>query len=226
MKKRRGKMLRLIKSQPDNAAMNMAFDEILLENYSGQPVLRTYTWDAPYTTIGYFQKIAQLENLNHTRRLTGGLTVHHKDDISYSFTASSDDWKFIYNESNTYKYLHSAIQKALADIGIETSFLEVNNAVVNNICVQTMYANDLMYQGRKIVGSCLRRRGNKILAQGSVHIHLEDKQKDSLSINFAKHLSQFMNLEVSQRNFTADEITKAKQKAQEVYLNKQWNNKF
>ena len=168
--------LRVIKYKPRSAVENMALDEVLFDLFKGGAVLRTYIWDAAYTTIGYFQKNVS----GAVRRLTGGLTVCHKDDISYSFIASLDNWPFVYNENKTYKLLHTAIQKALLKTGFKTSFLENKQGLTNNICVQTLCESDLIYQGKKVVGSCLRRRGNKILVQGSVHIILTEEQKETL----------------------------------------------
>ncbi|MDR2191576.1 MAG: hypothetical protein LBO62_01675 [Endomicrobium sp.] len=212
-------MLRLIEYAPRSAAMNMALDEVLFEAFNGGAVLRTYTWDKGYTTVGYFQK----NNCGGVRRLTGGLTVNHKDDISYSFISSSECWRFVYNENETYKTLHTAIRKAVSEIGFETSFLENKTGAANNICVQTLCESDLMYQGRKVVGSCMRRRGNKILVQGSIHIPLSEKQKKIFHNIFAKELADFMNLEILSKDFTEDEIKIAETIAKEKYANDKWN---
>ncbi|GHT10879.1 hypothetical protein AGMMS49571_00260 [Endomicrobiia bacterium] len=77
-------MLRWIDDIPRNAAMNMALDEMLFNEYKNNPVLRTYYWDNAYTTIGYFQKAKDAGGSGLVRRFTGGLTVNHHNDISYS----------------------------------------------------------------------------------------------------------------------------------------------
>ena len=214
--------MRLIKYAPRSAVLNMALDEVLFDGFAQSAVLRTYTWDDAYTTIGYFQK----NDCNAVRRLTGGLTVNHKDDISYSFIVSSENWPFIYNENETYKTLHKAIQKALLETGFETSFLEDKQSAVNTVCVQTLCESDLMYKGRKVAGSCMRRRGNKILIQGSVHIILNEKQKDIFHCSFAKNLADFMKLEISEKDFTPEEIRQSEKIAEEKYGNDNWNLKY
>jgi lipoate-protein ligase A len=211
--------LRVIKYKPRSAAQNMALDEVLFDSFKGGAILRTYVWDAAYTTIGYFQK----NDCGALRRLTGGLSVCHKDDISYSFIASSDSWSFVYNESETYKILHTVIQKALLKTGFETSFLESRQGLPNNICVQTLCEGDLTYNGRKVVGSCMRRRGNKILIQGSVHIILSEKQKELFHRAFTKELTNYMKLDIVQKDFTREEIQKAEIIAKEKYENDKWN---
>jgi lipoate-protein ligase A len=211
--------LRVIKYIPRSAAQNMALDEVLFDLFESGAVFRTYTWDKAYATIGYFQK----NDCGAVRRLTGGLTVEHKDDVSYSFIASSIYWPFVYNENETYKTLHTAIQNALLKTGFETSFLESRQGSSNNICVQTLCESDLMYKGRKVVGSCMRRRGNKILIQGSVHIILSDEQKSIFHDAFAKELARFTNLEIFQKDFSQDEIQKAQKLSKEKYSNDKWN---
>jgi lipoate-protein ligase A len=236
-------MLRLIKYLPRTAAQNMSLDEVLFDDFNSRrgvgeqspgksvfaAVLRTYTWDKPYTTIGYFQK----NDCGAVRRLTGGLTVKHKDDLSFSLITSGESWPFVYSENETYKTLHTAVQKALAAAGFETSFLKNRQGLQNNICVQTLCESDLIRQGKKVVGSCMRRRGNKILVQGSVHIILSEKQKDVFHNAFAKELfafaagkeTEFFN-EKPPRDFTRDEIEKAALIAQKKYDNPQWNFRY
>ncbi|MCL2334779.1 MAG: hypothetical protein FWC57_01795, partial [Endomicrobia bacterium] len=96
-------MLRFILDGARNAVMNMAIDEILFDGLKEGAVLRLYSWDNSYTTIGYFQK----NDSNAVRRLTGGLLVNHKDDLSYSFCADAQSWPYVYSQSDTYKHLHT-----------------------------------------------------------------------------------------------------------------------
>jgi lipoate-protein ligase A len=206
--------------------MNMALDEALFNNYLTVPVLRFYTWNGAYTTIGYFQKHAKLKKKNFTRRFTGGLTVYHENDISYSFITSSNEWNFVYSQNDTFKQIHLAIQKALNNLDIHTILLNSANDITNDICVQTKYANDLIYHDKKILGSCSRRRGNKILVQGSLYIKLSDKQKNILCEETAKNLTQCMDREIIECDFTNTEIERAKVLAKKIYLNPQWNEKF
>ena len=98
-------MLRWIKDKPRNAVMNMSIDEMLFNEYSAIPVLRTYYWDNSYTTIGYFQKAKDVVAKDFVRRFTGGLTVNHQHDVSYCFIASSKYWN-IYDQNETYKIIH------------------------------------------------------------------------------------------------------------------------
>jgi len=214
--------LRLIKFAPRSAQENMALDEVLFSGFTSGAILRTYTWDKQYSTIGYSQK----NDCSAVRRLTGGLAVNHKDDVSYSFISSIENWKFVYSETNTYKNLHAAVQKALLETGFNCSFLESKQGAANNICLQTLCENDLLYNGKKVVGSCLRRRRTKILVQGSVHIKLDDKQKEIFHAAFAKAAANLMNLEIEEKDFSPKEIADAEILAAQKYANPAWNNKI
>ncbi|MDR3256852.1 MAG: hypothetical protein LBT18_04340 [Endomicrobium sp.] len=225
MKRKPEKMLRWINDIPRNAAMNMALDEVLFNEYKSEPILRIYYWDNLYTTIGYFQKAKDIIVPGFVRRLTGGLMVNHSGDISYSFIVSSDLWN-VYDQNGTYRSIHLAIQKALQQIGINSIILNKKTGSMSNICIQTFCENDLISNKKKIVGSCLRRRGNKLMVQGSIHINLYGKAKKVFSKNFAKNIAEFIKTEVKALSFSNNDVEYAEKIASEKYLISEWNDKF
>jgi lipoate-protein ligase A len=218
-------MLQWIDDIPRNAVMNMALDEVLFNKYKNEPILRVYGWDNSYTTIGYFQKVESIAEVEFVRRFTGGLTVNHCNDISYSFIVSLESWN-IYSQSETYRNIHLVIQKVLRLFGINSIILCDKVGNMNNMCVQTFYENDLILGGKKIVGSCLRRRKNKLMVQGAIHVNLNYSDKKKFSRDFAKNLAELLKIEVKKENFTDDDIESAKKISNEKYLNPQWNNMF
>lgn len=220
------KKLKIINDIKRNAAMNMALDDMLFNKEDFDPVLRTYLWDGPYTTIGFFQKSAEVVSKDFVRRFTGGLTVNHHKDLSYSFIATTATWAYIYNQNETYKHIHLSIQKALNAIGINCLYLDKQEKNISNMCLQTLYENDLVYNGKKVVGSCLRRRGNKILLQGSLHIDLEEEKRKVFYKVFAESMAEVMNMDFEKYSFTEEESIEAQKISIEKYLNKDWNYKF
>ena len=206
-----------------SAPLNMAIDELIFDQVKNEPVLRIYFWDKPYTTIGYFQN----NGCNAVRRLTGGLLVNHQHDLSYSFCAAADKWPYLYSQQETYKHIHEAMKKALSSINIKSDFAKINQSNEKNIlCVQTLYSDDLMFGGKKIVGSCMRRRGKKILVQGSLHLALGHAKKKEFSCSFAKNIAELINDSVRNKKTTQQELEQASVIAAEKYSNRQWNNKF
>jgi lipoate-protein ligase A len=220
------KMLRWIDDVPRNAVMNMSLDEMLFNEYKNEPILRTYYWDNAYTTIGYFQNSKDTGGNKFVRRFTGGLTVNHRNDISYSFIVASDFWK-VYNQHFTYKNIHFAIQRALEVLGISSEVLDEKRGDISSIfCTKTFYENDLISNGRKIVGSCLRRRGNKLIVQGSIHVDLNNDNRKNFSKEFTKNIAEFLQIEIKKYNLSNYDIEYAKRVAVEKYSNPKWNNKF
>ncbi len=216
-------MLRFIEDTARNAAMNMAIDEYFFTGLKDDAVLRTYTWDNPYITIGYFQK----NQLSATRRLTGGLLVNHKDDLSYSFCSGLQSWPYMYSQQDTYKHIHLAVKKALSFIGFDCDFVSIGqNTPKNMFCVQTLYTDDLSYKGKKILGSCMRRRGTKILVQGSVHLELGDSRRSEFCREFANNMAQTLNTNLNYALITDDEIKSSLKIADEKYESDEWNKKF
>jgi lipoate-protein ligase A len=225
MRRKQEKMLHWIKDKHRNAVINMSIDEMLFNEYNAIPVLRTYYWDNPYTTIGYFQKAKDVIAKNFVRRFTGGLTVNHEHDVSYCFIASSKYWN-VYDQNETYKIIHSAIKKALEECGVYVTMLEEKADNRNNFCVNTLYPNDLVFEGKKIVGSCLRRRGSKIIVQGSVYVYLDRNARDLFSTLFAKSLAFVMNKDLMEIKLAESDINKALIIAEGRYSNYSWNNKY
>ena len=236
-------MLRFILDGARNAVMNMAIDEILFDGLKEGAVLRLYSWDNSYTTIGYFQK----NDSNAVRRLTGGLLVNHKDDLSYSFCADAQSWPYVYSQSDTYKHLHTAVKNALASINIVSSFAVTNNSCHagesrhpflnvdtgfrrydnhESLCVQTLYNDDLMCGGKKVVGSCMRRRGKKILLQGSIHINFDAAKMKKFSAKFSENLAAAMSANIEEEKLTDSQLLNASGLAASKYMSAEWNKKY
>ncbi|MDR1928541.1 MAG: hypothetical protein LBQ07_00400 [Endomicrobium sp.] len=206
--------------------MNMSLDEMLFNSYKNEPILRTYCWDNKYTTIGYFQKIKDIKTNIFVRRFTGGLMVNHYNDISYSFIISSKFWD-IYDQNLTYRHIHFAIKKALEALNINSIFLDKNvNDYSNCYCLDTFCQNDLILNDRKIVGSCLRRSGRKLIVQGSIHVNLNKDNKKSFSKKFAENINNILKDVIKVYDFNIYDLNYANIIAKKKYSNKNWNSKF
>jgi len=157
---------------------NMAFDEALLKgNVEGitGPVLRFYQWSPPAISLGYFQKIKDINlvaldkyGISLVRRITGGRAVLHKDDLTYSIVARAGiDTPLGVEDS--YRYLCQGILEGLALLGIEASLgLEKAMAPFPVICFSVSTRGDITWRGKKIVGSAQKRDGISLLQHGSI----------------------------------------------------------
>jgi lipoate-protein ligase A len=208
-----------------NGVMNMAIDEMLFNRYKDESILRTYYWTNSCTTIGYFQKAKNVSSNMIVRRFTGGLTVSHHNDMSYSFVTSSVFWN-IYNHHMTYRSIHLAIQTSLQKLGITSNVLDKKIGKINDVCIQTLCENDLISNGVKIVGSCLRKRRNKLIVQGSIHVNFNNDDRKVLSSNFAENMAKLIKTKIMVYSLSNKDIESANKIAKEKYSNLHWNNKF
>lgn len=163
------KKFRLIIDPPMNAAVNMARDQAILEIMRTKetlPTLRFYSWSAPSVTLGYFQKLNDTVNtaycrkngISVTRRISGGGTVLHSREITYSFSVPVS--KRIVPESveDSFRNIIYPIISSVRSLSIDAEFRPVNDIVVKN---------------RKISGSAQIRRKGILQQHGTLIIDME-----------------------------------------------------
>ncbi len=221
--------LRCIYDNPRNCSTNIALDEVFFTKENFENIFRFYRWTSPAYTIGYFQKfpVNKTDNYPVVRRLTGGLSVLHNTDLSYSLIVSDNLWPYIYDQEKTYKIIHENIRKSLEAINIFCDKTNVEDSKLKSYsCVQTLYKDDLLLNGRKIVGSCQRRRGKKILVEGSIHLKFTQEQTIIFTNEFFKNLSDSLKCDTINNNLTKEEIGLAIKLCTEKYNTDKWNKLF
>lgn len=222
--------LRCILDGPRDYAQNIALDEVVFTAENFKPTFRFYTWTQAAYTIGYFQKIAETKNADNLpviRRMTGGLTVLHDKDLSFSLIASDDIWPYIYEQEKSYKIIHENLRNALAALGIICDGGGNFGLSKNNFsCVDTFYKDDLFLNGKKIAGSCQRRRGKRILIEGSLHLHFDDKMQEKFANIFFDGLAGVLKCTATRENISGAEIEEASKLAAEKYSCEKWSGLF
>lgn len=165
---------RVVWSGKSHAAWNMALDEALLLSTpaADRPILRFYGWAEPAASFGYFQtydEIARLTPLRPlVRRPTGGGLVPHADDWTYAIVIPAGHaWHRMRAEAS-YERLHRWLQRAFAQVGVETSLAAAPRTEGPGQCFVGAEKNDLLHGGRKIAGAAQRRTRHGLLIQGSV----------------------------------------------------------
>jgi len=172
--------------KPFLAAENMARDEFLFQTCHQKRVgfLRIYFWKIPTFSIGVSQHIKKAidpeyitkKKFSAVRRLTGGKTVFHNDEITYAVISSED--KF-YKDNDLYKsYLLIAniLIKAFLKIDINVSLSSASSsrlAKSNHPCFSFPTSNEIEINGRKIVGSAQKRNNTALLQHGSIPITMD-----------------------------------------------------
>jgi lipoyl(octanoyl) transferase len=162
---------------------NMAIDEAMFRAHEQEmtpPTLRVYEWNPATLTVGYFQNITKdideqkcLDNgIDIVRRATGGRSVLHKDEVTYSVVASGK-CGFPYGVSGSYKAISQGLIAAYKILGLNVSLAPHREDSAAAACFNAASFGDLTCQGRKIAGSAQYRRGDVLLQHGSLPISLD-----------------------------------------------------
>jgi lipoate-protein ligase A len=173
--------MRIISHGPENAFFNMALDEAISESVrqkNSPPTLRLYQWERPSVSIGYFQKISDIDaaycmknDYPVVRRLTGGRAILHDMELTYSLSSLHDSYPFNGNLLDNYKTISSALLSGLRSIGIEAdmSFVKKrNNGHRDPACFKAASYGEVMVESRKIIGSAQKRYKNGFMQHGSI----------------------------------------------------------
>jgi lipoate-protein ligase A len=152
----------------------MAVDEWLLETATA-PVLRIYGWQGNWGSVGYFGKVAEARTafpeIDWVRRWTGGGTVDHRADWTYTVVAPAGSALAGLRGTESYRILHTALADALAAEGIIAGLSSGADQTGAVLCFENPVGHDLIDDiGRKLAGAGQRRTRHGLLHQGSVAV--------------------------------------------------------
>ena len=175
---------RLINTEQNNAAMNMAIDEAILltQKASVQPTLRFYDWLHPAFSFGYFQKISEeidvaacaTQGIEIVRRITGGGTVIHGWDVTYTIVVPHGSGQFPKDISAAYCAISDCLISGLRPLGIDVAH-QIEKPITEdapNICLTNPAQYDTLLNGKKIAGVSQRRNQTGVLYQGYIALDL------------------------------------------------------
>jgi len=187
------------------ASYNMALDEaiaITVKKGNSPPVLRLYGWDSPSVSIGYFQKACDInvdyclkKGIPIVRRPTGGRAILHEDEITYSFSAKTDEGIFSKGLFDSYNKISKAFVFAFSEIGIqsEPQLQRKHRRDRSPLCFQSTSYGEITINSKKVIGSAQRRWPDGLLQQGSIPFAVNEEE-----------IAKIFRLESSYR---AEEIT-------------------
>jgi lipoate-protein ligase A len=161
----------------------MAVDEWLLETVT-LPVLRVYTWQGDWASIGYFGEIAgaraAFPGVNLVRRWTGGGMVDHRADWTYTIVVPYGEPLAGLRGAESYQRIHTALAEALRAGGIGASVSGGEQETGAALCFENPVHHDLLDAGgRKLAGAGQRRSRQGLLHQGSVAVGSADGNASS-----------------------------------------------
>lgn len=166
----------IVEPAPNSGAWNMAVDQVLLQSAFENEIatLRWYSWE-PTASLGYFQSETELQNdsrlakLPHVRRLSGGGTLVHDQELTYSLTLPPSQ-SLIKRPIDLYRIVHQCIAAELSNRGANATLrgVTVKNRQEPVLCFAREDEHDLVLNGHKIMGSAQRRRRGAILQHGGL----------------------------------------------------------
>lgn len=165
---------------------NMAVDEALLlsvQEGTRGPTLRFYRWYPPALSLGYFQKAAEVVNfpqlkaqgITLVRRLTGGRTVLHQEELTYSLILPEDMEGMPAGVIPSYAYLSQGILQGLLGLGLPVTQKEGRDTLADssNACFEIPSWYEIQLGKKKMVGSAQIRKKGVLLQHGSIPLTLD-----------------------------------------------------
>ena len=241
---------RLIPFRKYSGTDNMSLDQTLQEvvDRSKQPTLRFYGWQEPTLSLGYFQ--SNCERGTHqasqssacVRRATGGGAILHHQELTYSIIVPQAIGR-IGPSTELYREIHASLIAALLPLGVVLEpFHRSDQSCLGNhcdafLCFQRRTSEDLILNGYKVVGSAQRKSKASILQHGSLLLNasqcapelpgVNDLLNYSLQLDdvveaVLRSLSSGMGLRFHEKDFTAEELERARSIGEARFNRQSW----
>ena len=224
----------ILQTPPLDVYSQMAIDELICcnKNLEDKNFLRFFNWqNKKAITFGYAQRSKSLKEqfalgYQITRRPSGGGIVYHEDDLTFSIIFTSTQ-----KVEEIYKNLHTAIAGELKKYINKVQNYEQKNIFkpVENGQSKACFANpvldDLMVEGKKILGGAIRRFNNRILYQGTLQI-AQARTKEEYKKAIKNALEKFFNEKSCEKEVSQEVLTQVYNQAEQVYKSAAWINKY
>ena len=159
--------------------------ETSLENLT---IIRLYQWSSPTVSLGKNQLAESAVDLQYceekeipiVKRPTGGRAVLHDDELTYAVVSNDPDLFPLQNISGTYAVVANALFEGLKSLGILVELADGVSAPRlpgrldhQKPCFVTASRHEILWQGRKLVGSAQRRLKKSFLQHGSIPLKID-----------------------------------------------------
>lgn len=170
----------------------MAVDEVLMQAArSGRATLRFYTWEPGCLSFGrnqtargrYDGEAAKRRGLDVVRRPTGGRSVLHHRELTYSVTAPADTWGSL---GDTYTRINRALAAGLRELGVPAAVAARGQGPAPRptarACFRDPLPGEVAVAGCKLIGSAQWRDRGALLQHGSLLIHNDQAVVEELRL--------------------------------------------
>ncbi|MGW8282132.1 MAG: lipoate--protein ligase family protein [Gemmatimonadota bacterium] len=185
------RFVRLLVDPPLPGSVNMAIDEAIMEGgRRGLVTLRLYRWDPGCLSFGrnqtardrYDGSRAAALGYDVVRRPTGGRSVLHHHELTYSVTAPAS-WGSL---RDVYLRINRALSTGLRELGVDAAVAESTSGPAPRpgvrACFRDPLPGEVTVGGRKLVGSAQWRDAEALLQHGSILIRNEQDLVEQLRI--------------------------------------------
>jgi lipoate-protein ligase A len=179
---------RLIDTGPLNGPTNMAVDEALLTCFDPEkstPVLRLYGWNPPALSVGRFQNVSEIldlercrsDNVPVVRRITGGGVIYHADELTYSIVCAPHHLPHAATVKDSFRVLTAFLLRFYRSLGLPAEYatdVATNGATLGErtpFCFAGRESFDILVNSKKIGGNAQRRLQNAIFQHGSIPLY-------------------------------------------------------
>jgi lipoate-protein ligase A len=176
------KKWRFLKDIERPGAYHMAVDAVLLESVgfgASPPTLRAYTWTPHAVSMGRGQrrtlkldpKKCREAGVDVVVRPSGGRAVLHGEDVTYAAVFPVDRLGGVGGVGETYRRLAGVLTSALRSLGIETDLADsraLGGPGAALPCFTSAARDEILYKGRKLIGSAQRRTRSAVLQHGAI----------------------------------------------------------
>lgn len=172
----------IIDEAPRTGAANMAIDQAIAESTArgeSPTTLRFYRWSPPAISLGRHQPASDIDldaayarGYDLVRRTTGGRAILHTDELTYSVAGPDSEPILGGGVMESYLRLSNALvlglQRAgLVDVGKADGGVRAGPNV-SAACFEVPSAYEILWHGKKLLGSAQSRRGGHVLQHGSL----------------------------------------------------------
>jgi lipoate-protein ligase A len=172
---------RLLITGVSDGATNMAVDQAIMEAVAAEtvpPTLRFYAWEPACLSLGYMQPLADIDRArlaahgwNLVRRMTGGRSILHTDELTYSVAVKAEDPIVAGSIVESYRNLSRALLWGLHDLGANAGAdkrVEQMPRDKGPVCFEVPSHYEITVGGKKLVGSAQVRKLGAVLQHGTL----------------------------------------------------------
>ena len=173
--------LRVIPVSTQSGEWNMAADEYLF-SHSTTPTLRFYQWSVPTLSFGrncqdssdISLPAVKKNNIQQILRKTGGRTVLHHHELTYSFISPL---KILpYNILQTYSIISTLLCHSFSIFNITPAMKEkTHKHTKTTLCFYEPSTYEITVNNKKIIGSAQSRNQKSFLQHGSILLAIDWK---------------------------------------------------